>query len=473
MTVTLTQDNVLGRIRVDATGLAAADVAIIERSIDQITWTQCRGASAWPVTAGAFANPFDDYEFIDGVVNYYRVSGVETAPMAFVDVGAAVSGNNASLTPPLPAGLVEGDLMVLFASIRNSGAGFPNPPTGWNPKLYSENVALLSKRYVSGDAAPLVTFGGGVANADTMARIAAWRRAGETVVTSLGQLNGSAQDIAYPALAIPDDDLLIIDAAWKADDYSANTARPSPGTFTSIGGVTSTAGDDAGMSWWYQIQTNKADLTSGTHTVTGGAAAISRSMVVALRHADYLNRQTNSITPALTGTWLKSLRRPYLNRLVNVLDYSDITRESNNAAFRVIGRTYPVGVADVMGARKWTMTVWTDGLSNAGDLDSVLAAGDIWFVHVPVGCAVPGGYVIIDGDVTRRRPSNSKRQTERRFFDLPFAEVAAPDDDVAGTTGTWATVIASYATWADLIADRATWADVLELIGSPDEVIVP
>lgn len=467
MTITLTQDNVLGRIRVDADALAAADYATIERSVDQITWTMCRGGSAWPVTAGAFSQPFDDYEFPDGVLVYYRVRGHESGAIEYISTGAADTDVNNPLTPGAPASIVEGDLLVLYASIRNSGTGTVNVPAGWEAMRAFGNIALIGRRYVSGDVMPTVTFAGGVAGADTIARIAAFRRAKLAPVTGTDLLNGSAQDIAYPALTIPQDDMLIIDVSWKQDDDSAETTRP--GGFASLSGNTTTTGDDATQRWWYLVQTTATDLPSGTHTVTGGAAAISRAMTIALEHADYLNEQTDSITPALTGVWIKSLRRPFLNREVNVLDYSDITRRSRSTAFDVIGRTYPLGVADVAAGRAWTMTLWTETGSEADDLDTVLAAGDIWFVHVPIDCTVPGGYVIVEGDVARRR---TRPKAIRRHFDLPLVEVAAPDDDVAGATSTWATVIASYATWADLIADKATWADVLELIGSPSEVIV-
>jgi hypothetical protein len=266
--------------------------------------------------------------------------------------------------------------------------------------------------------------------------------------------------------------MLILDVLWKQDDISGSTPRSG---FTFGASSTSTAGDDAFMGLWYQIQTAAANIAAGSYTITGGAAAVSRAMTLAFGHVDYLTTQTNSITPALTGVWIKSLRRPFLNRIVNVEDYSDPTRASRSGAFDIIGRTLPLGVADVMSGRRWTLTVYTTNLSDADDLDTVLAAGDIWFVHVPVDCTVPGGYVIVDGDVVRRRtkPPAAKRSTPYRYFDVPLLEVATPDDDVAGSTSTWATVIAGYATWSDLIADKATWADVLELIGSAGEVIVP
>ena len=471
MTVTLTQDNVLGRIRVDATALGTqADYATIERSVDQITWTMCRGGSHWPVAAGVFSTPFDDYEFPDGVTVYYRVRSHEDDAISLIGSGASATGNNASVVPPLPGSLVDRDAMFLYASIRNSGAGTVDTPAGWTLIRASGNAALFGRYFVTGDGNPTVSFTGGVANADTTARITAYRRSSITPTTGIDQLNGSAQNIAAPALAIPDDNMLVLDVLWKQDDISGSTPRAG---FTFAGSSTSTAGDDAFMGLWHQIQTDATDIAAASYTITGGAAAISRAMTLAFPHIEYLTTQTNTITPALPGVFIKSLRRPFLNREVQVLDYGDITRASRNAAFDVIGRTYPVGVADVMGGRAWTMTLWTDNLSDADDLDLVLASGDIWFVHVPVGCAVPGGYVIIDGSVTRRRPSNSKRQTVRRFFDLPLLEVATPDDDVAGSTSTWATILATYATWQDVISANATWADVLELVGSPGEVIVP
>lgn len=50
MTVTLTYDPTLARVRITADGLAAADYATIERSTDQIMWTTVRGGTAVPPT---------------------------------------------------------------------------------------------------------------------------------------------------------------------------------------------------------------------------------------------------------------------------------------------------------------------------------------------------------------------------------------------------------------------------------------
>lgn len=73
MTVSLTYDSALSRVRVAASALSVSAVtATVERSTDQISWTTVRGASALTVTGQAAS--VDDYEFAADVVNYYRVT---------------------------------------------------------------------------------------------------------------------------------------------------------------------------------------------------------------------------------------------------------------------------------------------------------------------------------------------------------------------------------------------------------------
>lgn len=182
-----------------------------------------------------------------------------------------------------------------------------------------------------------------------------------------------------------------------------------------------------------------------------------------------VDQETAAITPDLTGVWLKSIGRPFLNRQVTVADYSDIERPSRAGVFDVIGRSYPVAVSDVRGSRRWTLEVLTSTTAEATDLDLILASGDPLFVHVPADCTIPGGYVTV-GDTTQRRTS---RRGLRRMFVLPCVEIAAPGADVVGATSTWQTVVSTYATWSDVISAHTTWADLLELIGSPSDVIVP
>ena len=475
MTVTLTYDDTLARVRIEATALAAADTALVERSTDQVRWTTVRGGEAVTVSAGAFVVPFYDYEFSPDLTNYYRVSGVSSDPISFVSAGAASSGSSGSRTPAAPASIVADDLLLCFASTRNSGTGTVNTPTNWTQLLASGNVALLGKRYDGVESMPTITYTGGAANEDTIARIAAFRNADLSPVTTQAQLNGSAQDIAYPGLTITEDDLAVVVGGWKQDDF---TSVATLAGMTEVGETSSTAGNDASQVWDYVIQTTAANITAGSFSVTGGAAAISRGFAIALRHAAYLNQQTASIVPTLgtdcgdSAIWLKSIARPFLNQRVNVINRPEvqISRKARVGVFPVVGRTLPVAVSDIRTSREWTLYLQTYTAQEADNLDLILASGDTLLVQVPGECtSVAAGYVAV-GDVdTVNHPLRPLRKT----WTLPLTEVAQPGPDVVGAQSTWQTVVNTYATWEDVLLEKATWAELLELVGSPSDVIVP
>lgn len=464
MTLTATYADDLSRVRLAFTSApATADYALIERSTDQITWTTVRGGGTVVITAGA--GSLDDYEFEPGVVNYYRASYVDLAPISFVASSAAVMDNNASVTPTLPAGIAAGDLLLILASIRNSGTGTVNTPAGWTALVTSGNMVLLGRRYVAGDTAPTITFAGGVANADTLAQMAAFRNTELLPDASTSQLNASAQNVAYPALTAPGDNHLLIVAGWKQDDWATAVLGGS----TQIGAPFSTAGDDAGQVWNYLIETAAGNVTANVFTVTGGAAAISRALVAFFAPAAYVTRDTANLTPNMTSIWLKNPRRPNLNTPITVTEFGPISRPARAGVFDVVSRTMPVAVTDLRGSRRMPLTVTTVDLGAAEDLDARLAQGDPVLIHVPGGvdCPVPTMYAVV-GDVTIDRHS---KRTKRRFFALPLTEVAAPAGTIYSQTATYADILAAYATYADLLAAEPTYSDVLDYVAPPVDVI--
>jgi len=409
----------------------------------------------------------DDYEFVSGMANHYRIRGIETGAITLVGVGVAVTGNNASLAPAGPAdySMEPGDTKIVLASIRNSGTGTVNVPAGWAMMRQFGNAALLSKVHAAGDATPTVTFSGGIANADTLAQMAVWMRADSTAATGTDQLNGSAQNVAYPALTIPADNMLTLLAAWKQDDTSGVTTIAG---MAEVGEASSTAGDDASQAWDWLVQGLKTDIVAGSFTFGGGGSAISRAAAVAVGHASFLNQQTGSITPVLDRCWLKSVTRPFLNRPVTVVDWSPEERPSRNGAFPAVGRTLEIGVSDVAGGIVFDLDLHVSSREDAQTLDYIRASGDILFLHIPLGCEIPGGHVCLDTSASRRpRPRGSSR-----VFTLPLRQCAAPGPDVVGATSTWQTVLNSYASWAAVLAANPTWADLLARVAPPSEVIV-
>ncbi len=228
------------------------------------------------------------------------VTDLDDVVATFGSVGAVTHGVNASVTPGAPTGVVVGSLLVIFAAIRNLGAGTVNVPSGWvRAPVFGadENVAVLLRRaQANGEAMPLVTFSGGVANADTSAQCA---RFGGTYydVSNLPVTWGrsgslSSQDIAYPATRVSYDNSLVLYLGWKSDDW---TSVASPGT--EIGEPDTTTGDDQGIVWAYTIQTTAADIAAGAFTVTGGATAVTVGGVLVLRP----DVQTFTVTRSVNG----------------------------------------------------------------------------------------------------------------------------------------------------------------------------
>lgn len=222
------------------------------------------------------------------------------ATVTFVAVGANATGNNASVTPGLPAGLAVNDLMVIHASIRSSGTGVPVQPTGWFTIVQFANEALYGRFFQTGDTMPAVAFTGGAAGDDTLGQSAAWRGVSREVATAItasaSQLNGASLNIAYPGLTVLKDRHLVLFAAWMQDDFASTNIAPP--TTLAIGTVaTSTVGNDAGQFWRYVIQTTAANVISGSVTITGGTSVISRSILAALKPAATVTIDQQDVYP--------------------------------------------------------------------------------------------------------------------------------------------------------------------------------
>ncbi len=182
----------------------------------------------------------------------------------------------------------------------------------------------------------------------------------------------------------------------------------------------------------------------------------------------------DSITPILDGVWLKSVARPFLNRKVRAEGYGAITRPSRVGVFDVAGRSDPIAVSDVRSSPRFELRVWTDTPAQARDFGLLLASGDTLLVHVPPDVprisTTPSGYVAV-GDV--REEVQPTHDMALRLWSLPCTQVAAPGPDIVGSTSTYQTLINTWVSYSDMMVAHATYASLLELIGDPQDVIVP
>lgn len=477
MTLTSTYADDIGRVRLAFSGYSAdADYATVERSVDGgITWASVRGGGVVPVTAGA--GSLDDFEFQAGVLNTYRVTAIDSAAQSWVGSGGPVTANNATVTPFCSGSTLIGDLVLLYATIRNSGAGVPNTPAGWTLIVDMGNARLFG-RYATanGSTGQAVTFTGGVANADTTGQMTTFRNTGIAPSGTPALLtNASAQNINWPAATPSVSSSFAVGLGWKQDDWSS---APTTASWTSeLGQVAATAGDDSGHVWWTQARTNSAQKTAGFWTVTGGAAAISKSAVLFFGPRPFTDQETTSLTPSLTASilddqaWLKNPSRPGLNSKVTVTEIGDSTQDSNTGLFRVLGRTPPVSITDVMSARTFDMEIIVNGNAEAKDMENRLSTGEPMFLQArTINDDIPTVYFVCGPVVRHRMAKGSTAIT----FTIPIIEVAAPGSTVAGATYIWSDVVAAYATWTTELADPAntTWSNLIDKV-SNSVVIVP
>lgn len=238
--------------------------------------------------------------------------------ISFVSAGTAAHASNATVVPGLPSGHALGDLLVVLSATRSSGLGVPTAPTGYVPLLpVIGNVGLFGKVRGASESAPTCGFSGGGANMSFSAQMICLRgRFGDPTQVLVGgssTLNASAQDIAYPAAHIGMHGCLILHIGWKQDDWTSVATLSGA---TEIGDLPTALGDDQGLVWDYRIQTTASDLPSGSFTVTGGASAVSRGIVLAL-HCDLqrftLSRSTNGIVKGhAAGTQIRLADPSYI-----------------------------------------------------------------------------------------------------------------------------------------------------------------
>lgn len=461
LTAVFTEDATNARVTLAVTGApAGTTTAHLQRSTDLVTWTDVRGAQAVAVTGGAAT--FLDYEYAAGQINHYRA--IYDATFAtYVGAGAAATANNGNVQPGLPAAIATGDLKVAFVSIRSAtGTGRITTPPGWTPVLGTPaGVNLFTETQTQFAGPPTFTFTGGAAGDDCIAQIAAFRGVQPTVAQSASVSNSSAQNVAFPGLTIAAAGIAVL-AGWK---QAVSTSSSGPAAMTQIGSTSSALGSGASEMWFEQAVVAGQVFGAGSITVSGGTAAVSEGITMALAG---VAQDTATVTPNQAAVWLKNPLRPFLNRAVTVVDIDDITRATRSALFDVIGRTLPVARTDLMSGRSTTLTLRVTSRVDADDLDGMLAVGEVLLVQAPApGSPVPTMYAL-PGGVTRQRVAQTSAV---RRFPLAVTECAMPDLTLAAVQSTWVTVTNTYATWADLVAAKATWADVLLLVGTAADVV--
>lgn len=229
-------------------------------------------------------------------------AGAASTSITFVAAGTASSGDAIQTTPTMPAGVATQDLLLVLGSSRDTNTDPELFLSGVSSAEYEEwingiNFKLWAKVHSGSETAPAVNFAAGAGDT-CISQMAAFRGKfgdlGSQLMGTALRSNDSQQNVPLPSINTRQTNVLAIYVAWKADDLTSATM---PTGFTQIGIPSSTAGNDACLVWGYQVVSTATKLPPGTFTITGGAAAISRSGAAAVRATQQtltVTRSTNS-----------------------------------------------------------------------------------------------------------------------------------------------------------------------------------
>jgi hypothetical protein len=268
----------------------------------------------------------------------------------YVAAGAATFGDNATLHPAFPAGIVAGDTIVIVTAIRNTAAiaGDVNTPGGWTQLLNLGHIVVVAQEWDGSFTAPSCVFSGGVAGDTTYARCFALRGtkvslAGDPVSVT----NGSAQNIATPAFTPSRNGSVVLVGGWKQDDWTSVAALAG---LTEIADDASVTGNDMGAVLDYVIQTTAAAVGATSFVVTGGAAAVSKGWALGVNAAPVLTVTEQDAFPTrvlLTVTGLTVGDHVSLYRVVDgvrTLVRAGSTDSATDVSFLRVDAELPFGI---------------------------------------------------------------------------------------------------------------------------------
>lgn len=268
----------------------------------------------------------------------------------YVGAGAAVHGDNATLHPAFPAGIVAGDVIVITTHIRNTAAfaGDVNTPGGWKQLLNLGHIVVVAQEWDGVFTAPSCVFSGGSAGDTTSARCFAWR--GVKVSLSgpaVSVTNASAQNVATPAYTPARNGAVALVGAWKQDDWTSVAALAG---LTEIADDPTTTGNDQGTALDYVIQTTIAAIGATSFVVTGGASAVSKGWALGINAAPTLTATLQDAFPPrvlLTLTGLTVGDHVDLYRVVagvRTLVRAGTTDSATDVSFLRIDAELPFGI---------------------------------------------------------------------------------------------------------------------------------
>lgn len=186
---------------------------------------------------------------------------------------------------------------------------------------------------------------------------------------------------------------------------------------------------------------------------------------------------TASVEPVQTETYLKSVQYPSLNRVLECVDWDELSRDSRVGFYDIKGRHEILAITDVGSSASFDITLITRSKAENRALVALLTYGGVLLLQPPgdddtIECntdysGIPGGYVA-PGNSTQ---AHSVRGQAIWEWTIPFTRVSAPSSAITPTTITWQQlwdIIGADGTWEDVWATWATWQELWSTTGSSE-----
>jgi hypothetical protein len=462
---TSTQDSYPPRVLVSVTGLTAGDVVTVYRSVGGVR-TQLRGGEA--ITATDPSLVITDAELPFGIPVTYVAEVLPATAWSYVGSGTAGVADAASVAPTVHASKAAGDLLLGFHTTGDTNfASIPQVPFGWTEIARSTNMLVSAKVSNGTETSATMTYSGGLGDA-CIGLISCLRPVGQSL-GSLDQLttifstqtNVSAQNIATPALTGTTAGMEVVHLLWKADDNTAFTAADLDlGTSWSVN-TSTLLGNDRCMPVSGKHLATTADVPADTVTVTGGAAAISRALVLGILLDDPVTLSAIPVTVTLTGGKVAvsdAITGQAAEVVISAWPSKKYSRDSSR--FNVNGRT--IIVSGPLSTFESEIELFTESDSSRENLLDVLDGATSGVVQI----RQPGGYGDVDSyisvtDVDQSRYSQDGSDPRRLFTISAFEVDPWPDSFL--TQGSTLQDLADAFTGLTLSSIASTYSTLLQI----------
>jgi hypothetical protein len=472
MTISLSFHDDTWRVRVLITDRPDGTVRV-ERSTNGVFWRPVRGGDPVEVVDGtAFV---DDWEYQEGVLNTYRVVPVDP-PAGLLLTGE--SGDYAS-TPDTSVLDITGNIDI---RVDVTVDDWTAEQTLISKFLATDNQRSWRFGLVGGQLIfDWATAGeGGVPSATTTGfetPDAGTRMLLRTTLTvnvsgdwqcrffrgrgAIGSTDSADWELIQLVTGSPNTSIFNSSAAVEIGSLNGGTGLLLKGVVHSaqvLNGVNGTAVIDVDFAAQDHRDVGFTDSTGRVWTVHGDA------LIVGV--------ESDTITPSHNGKIiLKSVRFPFVNRPVTVTDFTDPELGDRGGLFEVSGRAVPISTPDQRASNAFEVEIMTETRQQARDVQLILRANPHLFLHTPAGCPVPGGHVRV-GTVPAPRRATRSASSDRRYWRLPCRLVAPPSPKVVAGTMTYAGLLNLYGGYDNVLAANPAYADLLELMGSPEDLVV-